>query len=321
MKALISAVVINALEKELQELTNNPTAHVADYFDLIAGTSAGSILTGIYLCPDEEGNLKYTASDAIQFMAQFGDQVFSSTLGYRIRSMKGLRSSKYQNINFQKILDKYFGDVTLSKINKPCMMPAYNLMIGEPFFFNSISAKKNKNVDFFLRDAILSSCSAPTYFPPVQVTSITGTPYTMVDGGLSSNNPALCAFVEAMKMPRFTAFDQVNIFSVGNISEICSYPYSQAKNWGIVEWALPLIDIFLSSNTTVVDYEMKMLYNSFETRTNYARIEKKVTRKEDCPSMDDTSEKTINKLIEIGNELVKVHKDSIEQFAIKILEQ
>ena len=44
-----------------------------------------------------------------------------------------------------------------------------------------------------LSDAILASCSAPTYFDPVHVDN-----YLLADGGLWANNPSIIALVEAV---------------------------------------------------------------------------------------------------------------------------
>ena len=52
---IIPASVLVYLEQKLQERSGNPEARIADYFDLIAGTSTGGILTCIFLreeaCP------------------------------------------------------------------------------------------------------------------------------------------------------------------------------------------------------------------------------------------------------------------------------
>ena len=53
IRGLIPAQVLTVLETKLQKASGNPDARIADYFDLVAGTSTGGILTCIYLCPDE----------------------------------------------------------------------------------------------------------------------------------------------------------------------------------------------------------------------------------------------------------------------------
>ncbi|WP_445241336.1 patatin-like phospholipase family protein [Microcoleus vaginatus] len=52
IRGIIPAQVVVSIESMLQQKSGNPEARIADYFDLIAGTSAGGILTCIYLYPD-----------------------------------------------------------------------------------------------------------------------------------------------------------------------------------------------------------------------------------------------------------------------------
>ena len=52
IRGIIPGQVLVSLERKLQDVTDNPDARIADFFDLIAGTSTGGILTCIYLCPE-----------------------------------------------------------------------------------------------------------------------------------------------------------------------------------------------------------------------------------------------------------------------------
>ena len=318
IKGITSAIVIAALEKAIKVYSGNPAAALSDYFQMIAGTSTGSILTGIYLCPDEKGKARFTAEDAVKLYQNHGSEIFQSSLFYRFQSLFGLHRSKFKNVNLYKILDEYFGDIRLSQLRKPCLIPSFEIHSDSAYFFNTVSAQKDINNDFYLKDAILASTAAPTYFPPVEVASMTHHLYQMVDGGVCCNNPSLCAFVEAMKMPMFTSFENVNIFSVGNVSREQTLSYCNARKWGLVNWAPPLIKIFMDASTQTVDYQMKMLYNSMEHRNNYIRIEKIVEESCYIPGMDDADAESIQMLKEIGEELVAKHQKEINDFARKI---
>ena len=61
IKGIIPAVILKDLERRLQEKTNNPNATLADFFDMIAGTSTGGILTVLYLLPAKSGDTKKRA--------------------------------------------------------------------------------------------------------------------------------------------------------------------------------------------------------------------------------------------------------------------
>ena len=55
IRGIIPAKIMIKIEELLQEYSQNPNTRISDYFDLIAGTSTGSILAGLYLCPDGFG--------------------------------------------------------------------------------------------------------------------------------------------------------------------------------------------------------------------------------------------------------------------------
>ncbi|MCB0397703.1 MAG: patatin-like phospholipase family protein, partial [Flavobacteriales bacterium] len=52
IRGILPGQILVALEKKLQIKSKNEKARIADYFDLIAGTSTGGILTCALLAPD-----------------------------------------------------------------------------------------------------------------------------------------------------------------------------------------------------------------------------------------------------------------------------
>ncbi|KAF7045085.1 hypothetical protein CFC21_054228 [Triticum aestivum] len=68
VRGIIPAIVLAFLEKELQKL-DGPDARIADYFDVVAGTSTGGLLTVMLAAPDKDGlpKLKYSAKDAAKW--------------------------------------------------------------------------------------------------------------------------------------------------------------------------------------------------------------------------------------------------------------
>jgi patatin-like phospholipase/acyl hydrolase len=83
IRGIIPAVILNHIEKQLQVKTANPNAMLADYFDMIAGTSTGGILTTLLLLPANEGDTKkgrYFASEAIDLYKKHGKSIFKKKL-------------------------------------------------------------------------------------------------------------------------------------------------------------------------------------------------------------------------------------------------
>ncbi|KAI3947655.1 hypothetical protein MKX01_034320 [Papaver californicum] len=60
VRGLIPATILELLESKLQEL-DGEDARTADYFDLIAGTSTGGLLTAMLTVPDKNNRPLYTA--------------------------------------------------------------------------------------------------------------------------------------------------------------------------------------------------------------------------------------------------------------------
>ena len=79
IRGIIPAVILNYIEKGLQRQSGNPNATLADYFDLVAGTSTGGILACFYLLPAMtrgHAPLLHFASEAIDMYATRGGEIF-----------------------------------------------------------------------------------------------------------------------------------------------------------------------------------------------------------------------------------------------------
>ena len=66
--------------------------------------------------------------------------------------------------------------------------------------FTQHDAKQNPGYDYLLRDVARATSASPTYFEPARVHSLSEISYPLVDGGVFANNPALCAYAEAMQL-------------------------------------------------------------------------------------------------------------------------
>lgn len=53
IRGIIPATILVTFEQMLKERSGNENARLADYVDLIAGTSTGGILVALYTCPDK----------------------------------------------------------------------------------------------------------------------------------------------------------------------------------------------------------------------------------------------------------------------------
>lgn len=317
MKGIVSAIVLVQLEKYLKQYSGNENSGITDYFDIVAGTSTGSILTALLLCPDELGKPKYHAEDVLEMYITKGKMMFQKRPGYPVNSLFGLLKSKYTNRYFKRELKEYFGDMPLSRLLKPCLIVSYDMATRKTLFFNSNSCRVDPKRDILVRDAVLCSCSAPTYFPPVGTNRGMYFEHCLIDGGVAANNPAMSALVEALKFNHVTNLSDTYLLSLGNATTLKTYSCERTENWGIAKFAFPLINIIMESSEEIVDYQVRKLYECYNISNHYLRVEEMVHG--EIPSMDDTSKEAINILIKIGNMLVEKQGVAIRAFAKRIV--
>ena len=192
-------------------------------FDLLAGTSTGSIIAASLA-------LGKSAREVLNMYTQHGATIFQKTLGPRL----GLFASKYSSKNLQGILDEFFGDSKLGDIEIPLIIPATDIANGCVHVF-----KSNYHNEFFrdkdvrVADAVLASCSAPTYFPPVLLHG--KKPYLLVDGGLWANCPSLVATIDAKHRLGADLAD-LRVLSMGAGRTKQFYPIKRFKRRGMFGW-------------------------------------------------------------------------------------
>jgi predicted acylesterase/phospholipase RssA len=75
IRGLIPATILACLEAKLQEL-DGPEARIADYFDVIAGTSTGALITSMLAAPDDDRRPLFAAGDLTNFYLENGPKIF-----------------------------------------------------------------------------------------------------------------------------------------------------------------------------------------------------------------------------------------------------
>lgn len=307
MKGIVSAILLKSLEEKLKLYSNNLNARIADYFDLIAGTSTGSVLAALYLYPTEHGESKYSAEDVLNFYLNFGRDVFKRSYLFPFFG------AKYKNTVLKQYLEKYFEDITIGELRKPCLLAAYDTTRREAVFFNTVSSRKDQKRNYLLSDAILASTAAPTYFPPSCLKIKKNCSNCLIDGGVIANNPALCALIESLKLPKCEGLQETMLLSVGNVNNHKSYPYNDVKRWGLLQWAVPILDILMDGSEQTVDYQLRRLYKSVNRPQSYYRMQ--WVSSDEVPGMDNTSKEAIAKFIEYGEKLAHQEKYRIDEIA------
>lgn len=319
IRGIIPGQVLVALEKKLQQLDSNPKGKIADYFDMIAGTSTGGILACIYLSPDKVGSKKprFSAKEAVELYLERGDEIFDISFWHKIRTASGVLDEKYDADELEDALKDYMGELKLNELIKPCLVSAYDIKRRKAHFFTQHDAGKPEH-NFLVREVARATSAAPTYFEVARVKSLSNVIYPLIDGGVFVNNPTLCAYAEARKM-NFDRFRQkptaknMVILSLGTGSSSKPYYYKKAKDWGMVQWIKPIIDIMMSGVAETVDYQLNQIYEAVGLPEQYVRISPKLGFA--SPDMDDASLENLNALKEAGIQSAKKNDKDLTSLA------
>jgi patatin-like phospholipase/acyl hydrolase len=324
IRGMIPAVILDYIEKELQRKSGNKNTCLADYFDLIAGTSTGGILTCFYLLPSvsKEGlHSKYPANEAIHLYANYGKDIFNPKVNKPFWGISNLFSEKYSEKNLEKILKDIMGDARLSQTRKNALVTAYDISNRKAVLFSTPQAKTYVHRDYYLRDVARATSAAPTYFKLATVHSIGGAAAYLIDGAMFAADPTLCAVVEANKSTFDTCaqpkFSDMYIVSIGTGKEIKKYDYKKAQKWGIIQWAVPVLNILMSASSEVGSYQIRQFFNVAGCSNNYVRLEPGLNKA--APEMDDVSEKNIEKLKDAGLYYIAENAEQLDKVVNKLI--
>lgn len=281
IRGIIPAVVLS----EIEERTGRG---ICELFDLIAGTSTGGILALLMTKPASGPGPAYSAADAIELYSEHGGQIFSASPWHEIRAIDDVLEAKYAPAELEALLEDYFGNALLSEALTRVLVPSYEIQIREPWFFRSERAKAQpERYDYLMSEVARATSAAPTYFPP-ELIEQDGHGWALIDGGTFANNPGMCAWAEA----RHCAPDRdVLLVSLGTGEHTQAIPYAQAKNWGLLGWARPVLDVVFDGVSKTTDYELAELLG----RDRYFRFQVRLTLASDA--MDDAGSENIQALL------------------------
>jgi patatin-like phospholipase/acyl hydrolase len=170
-------------------------------FDLVAGTSTGGILTLGLTRPGQGGKAQYSAETLIELYETEGEKIFDRNVWHKLHSVGGLAEEKYPSKDIDEAATRYFGDVYLAEALTEVLVTAYEIKHRGPWFFKRrhARAQDKKGDNFLMRKVARATSAAPTYFEPLPLEWGPHGQRAFIDGGVHSNNPAMCAYVEARK--------------------------------------------------------------------------------------------------------------------------
>jgi patatin-like phospholipase/acyl hydrolase len=240
IRGLYTAVILTRLTQAV------PT--FLDDIHLYAGTSTGGILA-LGLASGR------SPQEGIVLYQQWGPRIFSRSLWWRIRTLWGLFGAKYDNQMLHEAVSSELGQLTMADLaarGRFALISSFDLdttlkgtRVWKPKFFHNfpgITGDPNE----LLSDVAMYTSAAPTYFPSYR---------GFIDGGVAANSPTMAALAQALDPGTGNQpLEDIRLisFSTGIVPQYIS---GERKNWGLVQWARPVIPILLEGSMEAQNYE------------------------------------------------------------------
>jgi len=266
IRGVISARILQEVEKQIQAQHGQS---IAQYFDMVAGTSTGSLiaagLTVGYSPADMIAIYQYQGMDIFPYQSLFSVDRLKILLKYGLSAPKffhngllkvvhGLEKFKNSKGEFIKLGEAGRQSAEQEIPDTILLILAYDAMYRNTTFFTNayLNGKKRWFHQQPLWKVCVASASAPTFFPACELTDDRNKEvwsFPHVDGGVSANNPALCAISQAIELGH--RLEDIELLSIGTGQNKKPLDFKTIEGWGLVKWALRISDVFMEGQAEV----------------------------------------------------------------------
>ncbi|KAG8097458.1 hypothetical protein GUJ93_ZPchr0013g37732 [Zizania palustris] len=326
IRGLIPGTILAFLEARLQEL-DGPGARLADYFDCIAGTSTGGLITAMLATPGEDNRPLFAAKDINRFYLDNGPRIFPRKRCMATAALAALARPRYNGKYLRSGIRSMLGETRVRDTLTNVVIPTFDVRLLQPIIFSTYDAKSIPLKNALLSDICISTSAAPTYLPAHSFeTSDDATgkarEYNLIDGGVAANNPTMVAMTQITK--KMMAKDKEELYPVkpancgkflvlsigtGSTSDQGMYTARQCSRWGVIRWLrnkgmAPIIDIFMAASSDLVDIHAAVLFQSLHSDGDYLRIQDNSLHGA-AATVDTATPENMRDLVRIGERMLE----------------
>ncbi|KAJ6423618.1 hypothetical protein OIU84_024567 [Salix udensis] len=253
-------------------------ARLADYFDVISGTSTGGLVTAMLAAPNKQNRPLFSAKDINDFYLENCPKIFPRTAANLVSTLRG---SKYDGKFLHSIVKEKLGDTRLHHTLTNIVSPTSDIKHLQLTIFSSFNLKNDPSTDALLSDICIRTSVAPTYLPAhyFETKDPSGKvrEFNLIDGGVAVNNPTLVAISEVSKAINREGPDSFCInpmeygrflvlsLGTGTAKSEEKYDAEEAAKWGLLGWltvdnSTPLVDVFTQASADMVDFHISTFF-------------------------------------------------------------
>lgn len=254
IRGALSLGYLKHIEDHLRKQHNNPKLLLSDYFDMIGGTSTGSIIATLLALGWEVDKIR-------EKYFQLGEKIFGRKYKWwKIFEIDDAVKAKYNDEALVKELRNVLGETTLGdqeKIRTALVIVAKRADTNSVWPLNNHPKGKfydsghGNNKAIPLWQCVRASAAAPTYFLPQSIEVGGESSFAaFVDGGVSmANNPALqmlmVATLKGFPYHWQMGEDNILLVSVGTGMTRWKKMPKEIKKSHLLSWAANLPDMFM----------------------------------------------------------------------------
>lgn len=241
----------------LAEIEQKCSVKICDYFDILAGTSTGGIITAAL-------SVGIPAKDILELYMENAKCIFPQNKYFK------LFKTKYRSKFLEPIIAKALKDLKIRDCKTRLLIPAYNLEQRSARVFKTPHTKDLYfDKDILLKDIVMATTAAPLYFPPYKMEG-----GTFIDGGVIANNPSFMAVAEGMTRLQWKK-EEIVLLSIGGVEDM---PRTTGKeNMGLMN-ALKIQKCFMGAGNQYSENLCKIfLQEENFFRINYKPLDKQVS--------------------------------------------
>lgn len=277
--------------------------HPTEMFDIMAGTSTGALLVAMLNVPDELGKPKYNPKYISEWLMRNASDIYA-----RRKSPIG---PTYSNVNLIRLLDEVFGNLRMSRLLNPVIIPAFDIAKYTPVLFRSKQptslGQYELHKDYLVKDVILAAMSYPTYFPPVTIHSLTegGFPdencsFELTDAAPYCDNPTMIAVSYAMQYYGLPNMSDLKILSLMTGIKPQTFYHKDLIGLPKYKWPRPVMGM-ARKGQNIMTHELTSLATSHpsgeDKSANASYFRPPISLDHATPSQVDASENNLLSLV------------------------
>lgn len=286
----------------LKELEKMLGGKLCEHFDLIYGTSTGSIIASLIALGEKVEDVEKKYFELVP----------------KIMSGNG---KKNKSRIFKEQADKIFGEKKFDEFVTNIGIVAMNYDEQKPFIFkNDIRQAYGMKQSFengfgcLISDAVQASCAAYPIFEVKVVETINQGTINAIDGGFIANNPSLFALIDSYKAIGIDEKD-ISLLSIGvgrYVEKSMGWKYKILNKFKIAQF----VERVLSANATTNETLAQLIFS----KVQFVRINDTFNQPEYGTNMVEMDVEKLKKLSQLGRSSYAKYEQEILKFFEKTKE-